>query len=189
MYQNRQQTKHYLHLIEKMYYKTLYCSKVTFYFAHTTHRSFHPSICRISEQYSSCNQWHNSTISITQPKISHPTKCQLYKRHPSRYNKNELRFSYFLLSSYHRPGGSLPSEPLLMNWQPRIGAIPQVYARNLHEMKNPKDMELLCSAISFFVPREGKHIWERQNLQVNENHFRSTDGYRARQSDARQEAQ
>ena len=41
-------------------------------------------------------------------KITHPTKCQLYKRHPPRYNNNELRFSYFLLSSYHRPGGSLP---------------------------------------------------------------------------------
>ena len=47
-----------------------------------------------------------------------------------------------------------------MNWQPRIGAIPQVYARNLYEMKNPKDMELLCSAMSFFVPREGAFVCE-----------------------------
>ena len=47
-----------------------------------------------------------------------------------------------------------------MNWQPRIGAIPQVYARNLHEIRNPKDIELLCSAMSFFVPREGAFVCE-----------------------------
>ncbi len=54
----------------------------------------------------------------------------------------------------------MPSEPLLMNWTPRIDAIPQVYARNLHEIRDPRDIELLCSATSFFVPREGAFVCE-----------------------------
>ena len=47
-----------------------------------------------------------------------------------------------------------------MNWQPRIGAIPQVYARNFHEIRSPKDIELLCSAMSFFVPRKESFAYE-----------------------------
>ena len=81
--------------------------------------------------------------------ITYPTKCQLYKRHPPRYNHSELRFSYFLLSSYHRLGGSLPFAPLNMNWTPRFDAILQVYAQNSHKIRGSQDIELPCSAMSF----------------------------------------
>ena len=47
-------------------------------------------------------QW--SSVKI----INHPTKCQLYKLHPPRYNNNELRFSYFCCHRITAQGAVCP---------------------------------------------------------------------------------